>query len=59
MIVQFTPLIMLDGKANDAIEFYKNALDANIVFKQTFGEEPEARWRRYKGPSGSRCIKNW
>lgn len=42
MNVKFTPFIMLDGQANEAIRFYEQALGAQVVFKQTFGETPEA-----------------
>ncbi|MBP1893866.1 putative glyoxalase superfamily protein PhnB [Paenibacillus lactis] len=31
---------MLDGKAEEAILFYEEALGATILFKQTFGESP-------------------
>ncbi|WP_019637743.1 VOC family protein [Paenibacillus fonticola] len=41
MNVKFTPFIMLDGHANQAIPFYEQALGAQVVFKQTFGEAPE------------------
>lgn len=41
MNVKFTPFIMLDGHANEAIRFYEQALGAQVVFKQTFGEIPE------------------
>lgn len=34
------PFIMLDGKAEEAILFYEEALGATILFKQTFGESP-------------------
>lgn len=40
MNVKFTPFIMLNGHANEAIEFYEQALGAQVVFKQTFGEIP-------------------
>ncbi|CAM4444776.1 PhnB protein [Paenibacillus endophyticus] len=40
MEVQLTPFIMLDGGAREAIAFYEQALDAKVVFKQTFGEAP-------------------
>ncbi|GGD60760.1 VOC family protein [Paenibacillus nasutitermitis] len=40
MEVQLTPFIMLDGSAREAIAFYEDALDAKVVFKQTFGEAP-------------------
>nr|WP_150960450.1 VOC family protein [Aneurinibacillus sp. XH2] len=41
MNVKFTPFIMLDGHANEAIRFYEQALGAQVVFEQTFGEIPE------------------
>lgn len=41
MTIQFMPFIMLDGNANEAIEFYEKSLDAKVMFKQTFGEGPE------------------
>lgn len=40
MEVQMTPFIMLDGTAGEAIAFYEQALNAKVVFKQTFGEAP-------------------
>ncbi len=40
MNVQFTPFIMLNGQANEAIRFYEETFGAAIVFKQTFGEAP-------------------
>jgi len=41
MKVKFTPFIMLDGQANEAIRYYEQALGAQVVFKQTFGEIPD------------------
>lgn len=41
MILHLTPFIMLDGNAKEAIDFYVQALDAKVVFIQTFGESPE------------------
>jgi PhnB protein len=41
MNIKFTPFIMLNGRANEAIRFYEQALGAQVVFKQTFGEMPE------------------
>ncbi|GAE06479.1 VOC family protein [Paenibacillus sp. JCM 10914] len=40
MEVQLTPFIMLDGHAKEAIAFYEQALDAQVVFQQTYGEAP-------------------
>lgn len=41
MTLQVTPFIMLDGKAEEAIRFYEQALGAKVVFKQLFGQAPE------------------
>lgn len=41
MSLQLTPFIMLDGTADEAIRFYEQALNAIVVFKQTFGDAPE------------------
>ncbi|MEK0317576.1 VOC family protein [Cohnella sp. 56] len=42
MSVQFVPFISLDGRAREAIEFYKAALGAEVTFMQTFGAGPDA-----------------
>ena len=34
------PYIAFKGNCRDAIEFYKNALDAQVLFTQTVGESP-------------------
>lgn len=41
MILLTTPLIALNGQAEEAIAFYEQALQAKVAFKQTFGEMPE------------------
>lgn len=41
MSTQLIPYIMLDGKASEAIKFYEIALNAKVLFKQTFGEGPQ------------------
>ncbi len=41
MAVKLTPCLVMNGNANEAIQFYEKALDAKVVFKQTFGEMPE------------------
>lgn len=41
MALQVTPFIMLDGQAREAIRFYEQALGAEVVFRQTFGEAPD------------------
>src|SRR5436309_186034 len=37
-----SPYIAFKGDCRKAIEFYKNALDAKVLFTQTFGESPMA-----------------
>ncbi|MBU9708314.1 VOC family protein [Paenibacillus sp. AK121] len=41
MSKRLIPYITLDGNAKEAIEFYEEALDAQLLFIQTFGEMPE------------------
>ncbi|MBP1995444.1 VOC family protein [Paenibacillus eucommiae] len=41
MSLQLNCFIMLDGHAEEAIEFYEKSLGAKILFKQTLGEGPE------------------
>jgi PhnB protein len=41
MTLQLIPFITMDGNAKEAIQFYEKALDAKVLFKQTFGESPE------------------
>ncbi len=41
MAMQLTPYLTMDGNAKEAIAFYKEALEAEINFIQTFGEMPE------------------
>jgi PhnB protein len=41
MELKFTPFIMLNGQAGEAIRFYEKAFGAQVVFRQTFGEMPE------------------
>ncbi|MBD0382686.1 VOC family protein [Paenibacillus sedimenti] len=41
MSVRLTPYLMMNGNAKEAIEFYEKALDAQVLFMQTFGEMPE------------------
>ncbi|MEK3908061.1 VOC family protein [Oceanobacillus sp. FSL W7-1309] len=36
------PYIMLDGRAKEAVEFYKHSLGANIVGIHTYGEMPQS-----------------
>jgi PhnB protein len=39
-MLQITPYITLKGNCRQAIDFYKNALGAEVLFLQTFGESP-------------------
>lgn len=41
MTVRLIPYLVMDGNAKEAIEFYEKALDAQVLFSQTFGEGPE------------------
>ncbi|MED1666943.1 VOC family protein [Brevibacillus laterosporus] len=41
MTLKLTPYLMMDGNAKEAIQFYEKALDAKVLFNQTFGEMPE------------------
>ncbi|TGA96193.1 VOC family protein [Sporolactobacillus shoreae] len=40
MALSLAPYLMMDGNAEEAIQFYEKALDAKVAFKQTFGEMP-------------------
>lgn len=35
MELELSPFLFLNGRGNEAIEFYKEALDAQVIFKQT------------------------
>ncbi|UFJ41012.1 VOC family protein [Brevibacillus humidisoli] len=41
MALRLTPYLMMDGNAKEAIDFYQQALGAEVLFQQTFGEMPE------------------
>lgn len=41
MSTQLIAYILMNGRANEAIEYYKEALNADVLFKQTFGEGPK------------------
>jgi PhnB protein len=41
MTLSLTPYLMMDGNAKEAIRFYEEALDAKVLFLQSFGEMPE------------------
>ncbi|MFC5447381.1 VOC family protein [Paenibacillus aestuarii] len=40
MAVTLIPYLVMEGNAQEAIEFYKKALDAELLFSTTFGEMP-------------------
>ncbi len=40
MSLQLIPYILMNGRAKEAIEFYQEALDAKVLFQQTFREGP-------------------
>lgn len=41
MTLQLAPYLMMNGNAKEAIQFYGKAMDAKVLFSQTFGEMPE------------------
>ncbi|MDM5294593.1 VOC family protein [Peribacillus simplex] len=41
MTMRLSPYLMMNGNAKEAIQFYEKALDAKVLFSQTFGEMPE------------------
>lgn len=41
MTVRLIPYLVMDGNAKEAIHFYEKALDAQVLFSQSFGEMPE------------------
>ncbi|PLS03128.1 VOC family protein [Neobacillus cucumis] len=41
MTLRLIPYLVMDGNAKEAIEFYQKALDAQVLFTQSFGEMPE------------------
>jgi PhnB protein len=40
MSMRLSPYLMMNGNAKEAIQFYKEALNAELLFSQTFGEMP-------------------
>lgn len=40
MILGIHPYIVTDGSGKEAVEFYQNAIDAQIIQVQTFGDAP-------------------
>jgi PhnB protein len=41
MSLRLTPYLSMDGNAKKAVEFYEQALGAQVMMIQTFGEMPE------------------
>lgn len=41
MTLRLTPYLMMNGNAKEAIQFYEQALDAKVLFQQSFGDMPE------------------
>jgi PhnB protein len=41
MIVDVNPYLVTNGNGKEAVKFYEDALNAEILFLQTFGEMPE------------------
>jgi len=41
MTLRLIPYLVMDGNAREAIQFYEKALDAQVLFSQSFGEMPE------------------
>lgn len=42
MSMRTTSFIMVDGKAGEAIEFYREALNSEVLYKTTYGEGKDA-----------------
>lgn len=40
--VKLIPYLVMNGNAKEAIEFYQEALKAEVLFSQSFGEMPES-----------------
>ncbi|CAM3659669.1 VOC family protein [Aeromicrobium ponti] len=41
MTVRLIPYLVMNGNASEAIQFYREALEAEVLYSQTFGEGPE------------------
>lgn len=41
MALRLIPYLVMNGNAKEAIRFYEKALDAQVLFIQSFGEMPE------------------
>lgn len=52
-----SPYIFFDGTCEEAIEFYKQAIGAELLFKMTFGEMPKDEANN--APEGCGSGFNW
>lgn len=41
MTLKLIPYLVMNGNAREAIDFYQKALNADVLFTQSFGEMPE------------------
>jgi PhnB protein len=41
MTLRLIPYLVMNGNAKEAIQFYEKAIDAQVIYSQTFGEAPE------------------
>lgn len=41
MTTRLVPYLVLNGNTKEAIQFYEQALDAKLLFMQSFGEMPD------------------
>ncbi len=41
MTLRLIPYLVMNGNAKEAIQFYQKALEAQVLFSQSFGEMPE------------------
>ncbi|MBU8685399.1 VOC family protein [Bacillus haynesii] len=48
MKTQFTPYILMNGRAKEAIDYYRDVLDAEVKFSQTIGEGPADEAANFK-----------
>ncbi|MEC1259864.1 VOC family protein [Bacillus swezeyi] len=48
MEMPFTPYILMNGRAKEAIEYYREVLDAEVKFQQTLGEGPKDEAANFK-----------
>nr|MDH3162668.1 VOC family protein [Bacillus licheniformis] len=48
MKTRFTPYILMNGRAKEAIDYYRDVLDAEVKFSQTIGEGPADEATNFK-----------